>query len=273
MESGFVRFCLVVLLGISISHLGSAQDRPRFAWPEGKKAALSLTWDDARLSQPDVGRALLDKYGIKATFFVVPSAVERKLDAWKATVASGHEIANHSVLHPCSGNFPWARQKALEDYTLDKMRLELRDANRRIRELLGVNMETFAYPCGQKFVGRGVRTQSYVPVIAGEFLAGRGWMDEAPNDPEYCDLAQLTGIEMDGKDFKEIEPILKEAAKNGSWVVLGGHEMGKKGRQTTRLSMLERLLKHLKKRDSDIWVDTMGNVAKYVRARRPAGSL
>src|SRR4030043_1269646 len=43
-----------------------------FAWPEGKQMALSLTFDDARLSQPDKGIPLLEKYGVKATFYISP---------------------------------------------------------------------------------------------------------------------------------------------------------------------------------------------------------
>ncbi len=44
------------------------QDKADFAWPEGIKMALSLTFDDARLTQADKGIPLLDKYGVKATF-------------------------------------------------------------------------------------------------------------------------------------------------------------------------------------------------------------
>ena len=43
-------------------------------WLEGKTAALSLTFDDARLSQVDQGLPLLDAYGVKATFYVLDSA-------------------------------------------------------------------------------------------------------------------------------------------------------------------------------------------------------
>ena len=261
---------IVCVLGVSMGHLGTTQEARVFPWPEGKKAALSLTWDDARLSQPDVGAPLLDKYGVKATFFVVPSSVKKRLDGWKKVVAAGHEIANHSVNHPCSGNFPWSRKFALEEYTIDRMRAELQDANRQINEVLGVRMETFAYPCGQKFVGRGVETRSYVPIIASDFLAGRGWMDEAANDPFYCDLAQLTGVEMDGKSLKDLRTQVEEARKNGGWLVLGGHEMGKDGRQTTRLSELKRLLEYVRKPENGIWVAPMGVVAKYVRDHRGA---
>src|SRR5262249_62034159 len=98
------------------------QPSSNFTWPDGKRAALSLSFDDARQSQVDVGLALLDKHNVKATFYVVPSAVERRLEGWKKIVASGHEIGNHSLNHPCTGNFAWSRQKALEDYTIEKMR-------------------------------------------------------------------------------------------------------------------------------------------------------
>src|SRR3954467_4653718 len=142
-------------------------------WPENKKVAISLTFDDARQSQVDGGTALLDSFGVKATFFVVPSGVEKSLTGWKKAVSMGHEIGNHSLNHPCTGNFVWSRNKALEDYSIDRMRRELLECNTRIRELLNVKAEVFAYPCGQKFVGRGKNTQSYVPLIADLFLLGR----------------------------------------------------------------------------------------------------
>ncbi|MDH5605106.1 MAG: polysaccharide deacetylase family protein, partial [Cyclobacteriaceae bacterium] len=108
-----------------------------FEWPEGKKVAVSLSFDDGRFSQVDVGTALLDKYGVKGTFYVVPSAVEQRLEGWKKAVKNGHEIGNHSLNHPCTGNFTWSRTKALEDYSLDKMNEELKEANKQIKSLLG----------------------------------------------------------------------------------------------------------------------------------------
>ena len=237
-------------------------------WPDGKQAALSLTFDDARMSQVDAGTTLLDRYNVKATFFVVPSAVENRLDGWKKAVASGHEIGNHSLKHPCTGNFLWSRKNALEDYSLDAMRMELTDANKRITELLNVTPKVFAYPCGQKFVGRGSNTQSYVPLVSEMFVLGRGWLYEIPNDPSYCDLAQLSGIEMDGKDFDEILPLLIEAKKTGQWIVLAGHEMGKSGVQTTRLSMLKKLLKYCNDPANGIWIAPAGTVAKFIQDQK-----
>jgi hypothetical protein len=138
------------------------------------------------------------------------------------------------------------------------------ECNKRIQELLGVKAEVFAYPCGQKFVGRGEQTKSYVPLVAKMFLLGRGWMDEAANDPVYGNFAQLTGVEMDGKDFDQILAMLETAKKTGQWLVLAGHEMGDSGNQTTRLAMLKQLAEYVKDPANGIWLAPMGTVAKYI---------
>ena len=240
----------------------------KFTWPEGKRMAISLSFDDARTSQVDSGTSTLDKFGVKATFFVVPSSVEERLEGWKKAVASGHEIGNHSLSHPCTGNYAFSRQNALEDYTPEKIRYELVACNKRLRELLGVKAEVFAYPCGQKFTGRGKNVKSYVPIVAEIFIVGRGWLDEAPNDPAFCDFAQITGMEMDGKDFEQILPIIEGAKANGSWLTLAGHEMGSGGGQTTRLQMLEKLMQYAQDPANGIWIAPVGTVAKYIRDQK-----
>jgi peptidoglycan/xylan/chitin deacetylase (PgdA/CDA1 family) len=237
-------------------------------WPEGKQLAVSLTFDDARTSQVDVGTALLDQFGVKATFYVVPSSVKLRLEGWKRAVANGHEIGNHSLLHPCTGNFSWSRQKALEDYTLQKIQHELTKANDSIQYLLGVKPTSFAYPCGQTFVGRGVNTKSYVPVVAKVFRTGRGWLDEGSNDPGFCDFAQLTGMEMDGKNFDQVLILIDQAKEAGNWLVLAGHEMGDSGQQTTRLSMLKQLLEYATNSANGIWIAPVETVASYIMKRR-----
>jgi peptidoglycan/xylan/chitin deacetylase (PgdA/CDA1 family) len=239
-----------------------------FPWPAGKQVALSLSFDDARNSQVEGGTALLDRFNVKATFYITPSAAERRLDGWKKAVASGHEIASHSLNHACSGNFAWSRSKALEDYTLDRMRGELVESNERIKALFGVTPESFAYPCGQTFVGRGANTQSYVPIAASLFVTARGWLDEAANDPAYVDFAQLTGIESDGKDFEQILPIIETARRTGLWVVLAGHDMGTGGSQTTRLAMLEKLCAYANDPANGVWIAPVGTIARWVKARR-----
>ncbi len=239
------------------------------AWPEGKRAAVSLTFDDARPSQVDRGLGILDACGVRATFYVSPGAVEQRLDGWRRAVAAGHEIGNHTLSHPCSGNFAFSRANALEDYTLERMERELVDSSAAIEHLLGVVPTTFAYPCGQSFVGRGQDVRSYVPLVARHFLVGRGAFNESHNDPAFCDLALVFGMNGDGERFETLKALVDRAAAEGGWLILFGHDIGHAGQQTTRADVLERLCRHCTREGSGIWIDTVAAVGQHIaRARR-----
>ncbi len=240
-------------------------------WPEGKRGAISLSFDDARLSQVDRGLPILDAYGVKATFYVAPYRVEQRLSGWKKAVANGHEIGNHTLNHPCTGNFPWSREKALEQYCLEDAERELDEANAAIERLLGIKPTTFAYPCGQKFVGRGLSVKSYVPLVAERFIVGRGAFDEVANDPAFCDLAQVTGRDLDGLDFEQVRQLVDEAAADGRWLVFFGHEVGEPARQTTFASTLRALCRYAQDPANGLWVDTVAAVGQYIQEQR-AGS-
>jgi len=268
-------FLLTALSIINSSAFSQAYDSDNstdtvqgFPWPEGKQMALSLTFDDARLSQPDLGIPLLDKYEVKATFYISPGSMLKRIEKWRMAVNSGHEIGNHSVLHPCSGNFTWSRDKALEDYSLERMKEELDSANRLIEETLGVRPVSFAYPCGQTFIGRGINVQSYVPLIALMFESGRGWLNEAPDDPEYCDLAQLNASELDGKSFEQILKLIETAKAEGYWLILAGHEMNEAGNQTSQLKTIEAICKYATDPANGIWIDNVHNIASYIKQKR-----
>jgi peptidoglycan/xylan/chitin deacetylase (PgdA/CDA1 family) len=244
------------------------QTRVAFPWPTGKRAAVSLSFDDARTSQVDEGLALLKKMGVKVTFFVTPGGVEKRLDGWKQAVIDGHEIANHSLTHPCSGNYAFSSGNALETYTLESIAQQLDEANARIEKLLGVKPTTFAYPCGQKFVGRDRDVKSYVPLVAERFLVGRGYMDEWPNNPARADLAQAMGTAFDDMDFAQMKTMVDAAAADGRWVVFAGHEIGRKAYQTTDVRALEQLCAYLKDPANGIWPGTVAEVGAYVRDRQ-----
>jgi peptidoglycan/xylan/chitin deacetylase (PgdA/CDA1 family) len=104
----FLTICLITIAYSFVISTISAQSyetnatlvKTDFSWPEGKKMALSLTFDDARLTQIDKGIPLLDKYGVKATFYVSPGSMLKRLEGWKKAVSSGHDIGNHSITHP-----------------------------------------------------------------------------------------------------------------------------------------------------------------------------
>ena len=242
--------------------------REGFSWPEGKRVALSLTFDDGRSSQVEYGIPILEAAGVKATFYVTPANCVRHLPAWRET-ARNHEIGNHTVNHPCSVNFGFARHNALEEYTLERMEAELTDANTRIQDDLGVTPATFAYPCGQTFVGRGEGARSYVPLVAKHFLAGRGFWEPYHNAPGYCDLAQVRGASFDATPFHTLKEQIESAAADGGWLVLVGHDVGAVGpRQTVIDAVLREICAYATDPANGVWVDTVEAIASYVQVQR-----
>ncbi len=62
-------FCLV--LGACSGRSGGEAGRTEILrWKDGKKAAISITWDDGSINQFRVGVPLLEKYGFRGTFFI-----------------------------------------------------------------------------------------------------------------------------------------------------------------------------------------------------------
>ena len=268
-------FCAVILAatlagGWAAAQTGEAAKKP-FEWPKGKRVAVSMTFDDARTSQVDRGLDLFAKYGAKATFFVESRNIEQRLAGWKRAVAEGQEIANHSATHPCTGNYAFSLNNALENYTLEMMAKDLDGASVEIERLLGVKPVTFAYPCGLKFVGRGLDVRSYVPLVAERFLVGRGYMDEAANDPAFCDLAQAMGTPFDDMSFERMKESVEKAAQEGRWVIFVGHEIGDAAFQTTDSAALAQLIQYAQDPANGVWLDTVENIGKYVQKQRGEG--
>ncbi len=247
---------------------GNAREGRPFAWPEGKRAAVSLTFDDARLTQVDNGLAILDRHGLKATFYVSPDDMARRLEGWRRAVKAGHEIGNHTLTHPCTGNFDFSRENALEDYTLERMAREIDEAQAVIFKDLGVKPRSFGYPCDQSSVGRGADSQSYVPLVAARFVNGRGWTGGTSNDPAFVDIFQLLTMPSDELSFASLKAVVEEAASQGRWLILCGHEIAAQGYQTTRADALEALCAYLADPKNGIWTDTVSRIGDYVLEQR-----
>ncbi len=247
----------------------AAAQPPPSPWPEGKRAAVSLTFDDARPSQIDTGLPLLEKLGVRATFFVLPGNVEKRLEGWRRAVQLGHEIGNHSRTHPCTGNYAFSRANALEDYDLERIALDIDAAQAAIGKLLGVKPASFAYPCGQSFIGRGRQVRSYVPLVAERFLLGRGYMGEAANDAAVFDPANAMGTPFDDMAPAQALDILKAAAKEGRWIIFVGHDIGPRQFQSVDSSTIEAIAAYAKDPANGIWLDTAGAVARHLAGKRP----
>lgn len=249
-----------------------ASDSAGFFWPENKKMALSITFDDARLSQIDSGGiALLDKYGVRGTFYVSPENIAEHVDGWKKAIENGHEVGNHTTTHPCSINFGWYGRKTLENYTLTDISNDISTANKIIEEMLDVKPVSFAYPCGQTFVGQGENTRSYVPVVSEMFESGRLYSTGTVN-PVFCDFAQLPAESMDNKTIEEVMELIENARTKGQWLILTGHEFGGgTGTGDNLVSSKETITaicNYANNPSNGVWIDNVKNITSYVKTKR-----
>ena len=101
-----------------------------------KERVVALTFDDG----PDprftpAVLAVLHRYGVHATFFVVGKNVKRWPDLLRAEMAAGHEIGNHTYSHP-------------ELYRLprEKVEQEIVDGDAVVAEVAGVVPRFFRPP-------------------------------------------------------------------------------------------------------------------------------
>jgi peptidoglycan/xylan/chitin deacetylase (PgdA/CDA1 family) len=243
-------------------------------WPEGKKMALSICFDDGWESQLTLAAPLLVKYGFKSSFYLTSESLQKEFSAeqlqkLKELSRQGHEIGNHTAMHPGSANFPWARRspmKPLEDMSLQGIEEEINQAQNDLTDFFGQAPTTFSYPCGMTWVGRGAKTQSYVPLIAKKFTVGRGYSYSHSISPLHCDLAHVPATGIDNKAIEELITQVYEARMQGHWLILVVHHLSQ-GMQdyATSIEVFEKLLKYLDYYRNETWVETVATVGHHVQ--------
>jgi len=236
-----------------------------FAWPEGARAAVSLTYDDAIPSQRTLAAEQLRAHKLHGTFFLTGTSMdlaEHRGD-WVSLGSAGHELASHTMHHPCDRSFDWVRPGfAIQDYDLDRMRRELEDSRALLGELGAPQPYSFAYPCGGLTVGENA--QSYVPLVAELFVAGRGVGDRVA-DPNTDPLEQIPAID-GAQPGSALVELVDAAVRQGGWLVLVFHGVGGDYLSVTAQAH-ETLLKNLADRD-DVWTAPFGTVGRHVAASR-----
>jgi len=236
-------------------------------FPNGVRAALSITFDDSWPSQLDVAVPILDRHELRATFYVLPTKTRPRADEWRR-VATTHEIGNHSASHPVPAGRHGPGDTTLEMYTAARMKAELARTDVLIETMLGVRPQTFAYPGGYTYVGEGAHAASYVPVVARRYVAGRAYRSEFANDPDWCDFAQVQATHVDDLDGNALVELVDAAVEDGRWLVVVAHEIDGGGSWSLSSRALDELCRDVAGR-SDVWVAPVVDVARHLRAQRP----
>ncbi len=237
-----------------------------FAWPDGARAAVSLTYDDAIASQLDNAVPALARYGLHATFFLTghADALRASPESYRALVSAGHELGAHTMDHPCARSFSWVKPGfALEDYDSTRMEADLRENRQELQALAQPAPFSFAYPCGATWIGAA--HASYVPLVKELFIAARG-SNSRVCDPYQDSLFEVPSVP-GNLSGSELTAWVERALLVGGWVVFTFH--GVAGDYlTVNADAHEALLGYLAEHRASIWTERFGAVARYVAAKR-----
>jgi peptidoglycan/xylan/chitin deacetylase (PgdA/CDA1 family) len=238
----------------------------QFNWPQGKRAAVSLTYDDAVPSQRRNAARQLEAAGLPGTFFLTGTSQDLKAhrSEWQNLLSSGHELASHTMHHPCDRAHDWVPAGyAVQDYDLPRMRAELEQTIALLRGLGAPEPYSFAYPCGETRVG--TPPESYAPLVSELFSAARG-VEARVADP-VRDCLHLIPAYDGAKSAPELIELVEQAEASGAWLVFLFHGVGGDHLAVT-LDAHRALLEHLARRGDALWTERFGHVAAHVRAER-----
>ena len=101
---------------------------------------MALTYDDGpnERSTRDL-LTVLDRFGARATFFMVGKFIRQRPDIVREVQAAGHLIGNHTMTHPFLANKP-----------LRVVEAEIRGCNQLLEDTLGAPVRYFRAPFGAR---------------------------------------------------------------------------------------------------------------------------
>jgi peptidoglycan/xylan/chitin deacetylase (PgdA/CDA1 family) len=246
-----------------------AQQGRVFAWPEGKKAAVSLAYDDALDSQLDHAIPALDRHGLKGSFYLQLSRdpVRDRLPEWRAAAANGHELGNHTLFHQCSGALPgreWVEpQRDLDKTPIAQMKEQVLLANVMLNAIDGRTERTMTVPCGDVVAQDG----NYVEPLQPAFVAiklGNGAVtpDMLTLDP-YAVTVEAP-VDVTGA---QLIAWVEEAAAKGSMANFTFHGIGGDYLSVSNEAH-EELLHYLASHQDVYWVGTFLDIMKHVKQQQ-----
>lgn len=256
-----------ILVALALSLVCGVSAASANEWPDGAKAAVVLTYDDALDSQLDKAVPVLDAAGFKATFFlasVKPTALPR----WRAVAEGGHELGNHTMYHACpAASNATDLSHTSNAYTTERMLQEIEQQNAFLTSLDGKPTHGFASPCGQTLAGgvnylEALRAAKLVTYVRGVYTS--------PEDLR-ADVARMDPMHMPSRGFDEgvtgaqLIEFAKEAEAGGGMAVYLFHGVGGDYLQVSDAAHRE-LIAWLAAHRREVWVTTLQGALDWARA-------
>lgn len=261
-------------------------------YAEDRKSAFSLTFDDGLKSQYDYAKPVLDEFGFKGTFYVLPPFLveDNQNTIWRYGRWSefqqmsdeDNEIGSHTLHHDTLTTLSWGGINTagtlIYELYQSKLFIEQKIPNKKCI--------SFNYPY--------TIHNALVDSAASLFYENARTMDEVPNGPSptnkqwYALKAKVVEFNLPRNsvddDLDELFAFLswtQSSIDNHQWAMIVIHDvvpfnqldtlLGKVYQPVTQ-EWLNWLCSWLAQRSSEknIWVETVGNITRYIKERENA---
>jgi peptidoglycan/xylan/chitin deacetylase (PgdA/CDA1 family) len=262
--NSILKILFISLLLISIPALMNAQ----FKWPNGAKAAICLTYDDALDGQLDYAIPQLDSVGLKGTFYCTGSSayLYRRLNEWRKAAKNGHELGNHTLFHPCLGTRPdgtkyaWVKPEYdLGNYSFSQLFNELRTTNTLLKAIDGKELRTYGYTCSDCTVG-GI---SFSDSLKSLFTAARSGGD-MPESMNGYNIYKTPSWAVVDNSSDELIAYINQARDKGTIAIFMFHSVGG-GYLNVGAAQHHKLLDYIAKNKKDFYCATFMEVMNYIK--------
>ena len=223
-------------------------------WAGFRPAAISYTFDDDLPNQYAIAAPMFNARGFKLTLFTVTTWLPNS--SWSSVqtaAAFGHEIASHTITHP----------NTLASLSLAQQTNELANSQSAINaNVTNQSCVTLAYPyCVE---GSEAITGTY-------YIAARGCSGSLvpSTPPNFLNISSFVcGPSGSIQTTAQFNSEANAAAAANSWCVYLIHAIDNdNGYSPLASATLQASLDYLSTNRSKFWVETFGNVVRYIRER------
>jgi len=181
-----------------------------------KRPIVSFTFDDVPDTAFTNGSAILDRYGVKGTFYVAPGILGQADEHWrvldreqlKELASRGHEIGCHTYSHV-----------KVQTLCAERMAEENRRSVEALTEICGpLKFENFAYPFGVVSMPRKLQLQQ-------QFTSCRGIYSGINSG--IIDLSLLRSVELYDRTLspEQMREVFDQTERMNGWLVLYSHDV------------------------------------------------
>jgi len=248
--------CIVIIALSTASQLVFSQVSSPYqvgTWSEFKNCAISYTFDDGCANQFTTAIPMFDEFGYKLTLFTV-TGWGPNWTKLQSVAKNGHEIANHTATH-----------SNLSSTTIAAQKTDIETANNLInKNISGQNCITLATP----YCAKGNDS-----LAAQYFIAVRGCQGfiEGKTPASFYNVSSVICGDQGLNKVKDYKTKADQVASSKGWLVYLFHGLDNDGSYSPAASdTIKKSLEYLKENDSKFWVNTFGNVARYIKERNCA---